>query len=112
MKELDDYFAAEKKVHEYFGYEGHWHTYPLDDKRDCFWCINGNEVLFDDDEECFKDPDLGPQYSDVIISNDEKRLIYCKGKYTMMVVDTQCDGNKFLAIFDNSKEIVSYNNDC
>ena len=33
------------------------------------------------------------------------KWVYRAEDYTMISVDTQCDGNKFLAIFDNTKEL-------
>lgn len=118
MKELDDYFAAERKVHDFFGFEGCWRVFPLEDMRKCFWYVDedGQEVKFDYSEEPFLDKDLGPQYSNSIISPDfspeDSPGVYRKDGYTMIVVDTQCDGNKFLAIFDNTKEMKMRSYDC
>lgn len=103
MKLLDDYFEIEKQIHGYFGYEGDWHVYPIDDNRKYFWCLNGDyEVRFADSIEELKTEE-GNCYASEIIRGTES--IYETKDFTAIINDTNCDGNKFFSIFDNSKKI-------
>ena len=97
MKLLDKYFSIQQEIYEYFGYEETWHVCPIDDEIHCYWNIFDNEVHFADSMKSFCD--------------DNKcfcafvKKVY-KGKdYTMIVTDTMTDGNIFLSIFDNKKQV-------
>lgn len=105
MKELDKYFEAEKAVYEFFGFKEGWRVFPLDDRRDYYWQASDHSVHYSDETEDFTDEDREPQYADDIMYSRSASGIYRKDGYTMIAVDTGCDGNKFLAIFDNSKEV-------
>lgn len=100
MKLLKDYDKLKQKIYDYFGYLEEWHVYPIDDMTDFYWQVGDDHriVYFDDAE--FNECGLDPRYSSVIIGN------ILRGKdYTMIKVDTETDGNKFLQIFDNRKQI-------
>ena len=100
MKLLDEYFEIEKKILAYFDYKASWHVFPLEDAREYYWCIvRGHEVYFADSEEELKEQ-VGCCYSNAIL----REQIFRKDDFTLICVDTQSDGNKFLQIFDNSKE--------
>ena len=51
MKLLQDYFAIQKEVHDYFGYVEDWVVIPVEDSRECFWWSNEAEVHFADTEK-------------------------------------------------------------
>jgi len=109
MKLLKDYFRLKKEIHDYFGYREDWVDIPLSDETDCYWfvtgeghggvCVWGDEPLT---EEFVRDGGIysGPIYTQRFLP----KWVYRKDDYTMVCVDTQTDGNKFLMIFDNSKE--------
>ena len=105
MHILDDYFELQNKIHEYFGYVEDWCAIPLDDSREYFWRLEGDgpgEVLFSLNEDLTDEDDL---YSNQIYTQRFlPKWVYRGEDYTMVVVDTQVDGNKFLQIFDNKKE--------
>lgn len=46
----------------------------------------------------------GNFYIEQICTRNLSKWVYRGEMYTMIVVDTQTDGNKFLRIFDNAKE--------
>ncbi len=102
MKILDDYFSLQEQIYDYFGYVEGWVVYPLDDARKFFWKLDwdNKEVHFADTEE-----NLENRY-DNCYSNEMygKKSIYKGEEYTLILVDTHTGGNKFLQIFDNSKE--------
>lgn len=124
MKILDDYLKLQKEIYEYFGYVEDWCVFPIDDRRDQFWTENGDEVYYsprkDVIEELVKVDEFGysldwekiPEemqnfvYSDDIYPNRFLPTAEYRGKdFSMILVNTNTDGNKFLAIYDNKKEV-------
>lgn len=104
MEKLDEYNKLKKEIHEYFGYIEDWCIYPIEDSREVYWKLEDDCVNFWNNKENvgkFLDDD---GYSHRILNNLPKS-IYIKDNYTMIVVDTECDGNKYLQIFDNNKEV-------
>lgn len=103
MKMLDDYFKCKYAIHEYFGYEENWVEIPIEDTRDYVWMVNDDQVSF---AETIDDFSGGNHYTDEIYTQRYlKKYVYRGEDYTMICVDTHTDGNKFLRIFDNKKEI-------
>lgn len=111
MKLLFKYFALQKEVFDYFGYVEDWKSIPLDDATDQFWQLNENSdgsgsVRFSEEVEKLQDKEAGDYYENEIYTQRFLPKWVYRGKdYTMISVDTHCDGNKFLQIFDNKKEI-------
>lgn len=109
-KLIDDYFSLQKKVHEAFGYTEDWVVIPMEDSRNMVWYINGTdedgEVVFAETKEELEDEEAGEYYSNEIYTQRFlSKYVYRTENFTMICVDTHCDGNKFLQIFDNKKEI-------
>lgn len=102
MKLLDDYFALQTQIYEHFGYQEEWRIFPLDDSRELFWrIIEDRSVHFSDDEEGVDEP----EYSEEIYTYRHlPNWVYRADDYTMIVCNTQCDGNILLRVFDNAKE--------
>jgi hypothetical protein len=123
MKLLTEYFELQKKVHDYFGYVEDWVAIPLDDGTNYFWKIDENEhgggsVRFAEDIETLQNSwmapwgnngdevEVGDYYENIIYTQRFlPKWIYRGEDYTMICVDTRTDGNKFLQVFDNTKEI-------
>jgi len=118
MKDLiDKYFALEEEVWKAFSYVENWRSIPMDDKREYVWSLV-NE-LYDKDNvvqsgmvryantlEDFADEEKGNYYENEIYTQRFlSKYVYRTEDYTMICVDTHADGNKFLQIFDNSKEV-------
>jgi len=108
MKKLDQYFKLQEEIYDYFGYVEDWVSIPIDDARDCYWTLHensygGGSVLFSKtkEEQCSE-----PIYSnDIYTQRFLSKWVYRAKDFTMICVDTHTDGNKFLQIFDNTKEI-------
>ncbi len=107
---LDTYFATQQAIYDHFEYAEDWVCIPLDDKTDCYWMLRQNDdggghvtwssVPFTVEtirggEEIYS----GPIYTQRFLP----RWVYPSKTHTMISVDTQTDGNKFLMVFDNSK---------
>lgn len=107
MELLNKYFELQNQIYNYFGYIEGWKVIPLDDHTQYVWHITNEEngeVLFADLKEDFKTENY---YSDEIFTYRHlSKWVYRAKDYTMVVVDTNTDGNKFLAIFDNKKELL------
>lgn len=109
MKLLEDYFKLQKEIYDYFGYKEDWVVIPIDDGTDYFWRLkqekNGSgEVQFADNKENIDEND-STYSSRIYTQRFLKKWVYRGKDFTMICVDTQTDGNKFLQIFDNKKEI-------
>lgn len=113
MKLLKDYLALEKAIHDHFGYTEDWVTIPLDDRTDAYWFLDQKEngtgkVVFGEDGEPLTPETIeeGARiYSNVIYTQRFlPKWVYRTKDYTMICVDTRTDGNKYLAVFDNSRE--------
>ena len=107
MKLLNKYFKLQKEIYNYFGYEEDLVVIPLEDSTDEYWCLNeekgyvrfGNiyDIVNDNGDYC---------ENEIYRQRFLNKWVYRTGDYTMICVDTHVDGNKFLQIFDNSKEIL------
>ena len=103
---IDDYFNLLKKIHKYFGYKEDWCIFPLKDCREYYWQLWTDEVIFHEDKEEVNEK--GDYYSaEIYRQRFLKKWVYETEHYTMILVDTHVDGNKFLAIFDNDKKLES-----
>lgn len=111
MKLLNDYFALQKKIYDYFGYVEDWKVIPLEDSTQYYWQLDQSEdgsgcVRFAEELEQLQDIDDRQYYENQIYTQRFlPKWVYVTDDYTMICVDTQTDGNKFLAVFDNKKEI-------
>lgn len=110
MKLLDEYFKLQDQIYKYFGYVEDWVVIPIEDSRDVYWRLNGEgpgTVRFADTEELLDDPDMNYYENEIYTQRFLTKWIYRGEKFTMICVDTHTDGNRFLQIFDNSKEIAT-----
>lgn len=110
MKKLDAYLELQKEIFEYFGYVEDWRSLPINDERGSFWFIEGSEtngsVEFADTVEDLSDEEAGNYYSNEIYTQRHlPKWVYRGEEYTMICVDTHTDGNQFLQIFSNDKEV-------
>jgi hypothetical protein len=111
MQLLDQYFETQQKIFEFFGYAEDWKVIPLDDCRDKFWHIDGEgpgTVYYADTEYQLLEA-VGDYYADEIYTQCHlPKWVYRANGFTMVCCDPHTDGNKFLRIFDNTKERNPY----
>jgi len=108
MKLLDEYKALKEELFKYFGYVEDWHVLPIDDAREYFWRLDGEgtgTVFFAETKEQLDDEDGNYYEHEIYTQRHPPKWVYIGAEYTMIVVDTNTDGNKFLQIFDNSKRV-------
>jgi len=112
MKLLKEYFKLQEEIHKHFGYQEDWVCIPLSDETDSYWMITGPE----DTNETSVVRSPAPFTVESIVAGNNlysgklytqrflSKWVYRTEDYTMVCVDTQTDGNKFLMVFDNQKE--------
>jgi len=102
MELLDQFFDIQSRVHEYFGYAENYRVFPLDDAREYFWRFDGQFVIFARTETDL-DSDGDYYENELYTQRHLSKWVYETDDYTMIVVDTHTDGNKFLQVFANEK---------
>ena len=110
MQLLSDYNQKRQELFEYFGYVEDWVVIPVDDATMYHWQLTGegrgDVVRFAETLEKLQDEEAGQYYENEIYTQRFlPKWVYRGADFTMVVVDTHTDGNKFLQIFDNAKEI-------
>lgn len=106
MKLLTQYFKLQKEIYDYFGYVEDWVTIPIDDATDYYWTLenrsSGNgTVTFAETKEQLADEEKADYYQhEIYTQRFLPKWVYRAEDYTMIVVDTETDGNKYLQIFD------------
>ena len=108
---IDSYFNTQKALFEALGYRQDWVKIPVEDCRGCHWMIVGSEkssatqIVYMDgplSEEILSKGDFycGTLYTQRFLP----QWVYRTDTHTMISVDTHCDGNKVLMIFDSGLE--------
>lgn len=100
--------AAKNAIFAHCGYKQDWVVFPLDDQRDAYWCVEPSErgeVRWAEAPETLVDEEAGKYYNGAVYTQRFlKKWVFRGAELTLAVVDTQCDGNKLLMIFNNAKE--------
>ena len=99
-KLMTTYRNALQAIYDHVDFVEDWVVCPIDDRTEMYWKIIGNRVEYSPDS-AFPEESL---YSDEIYAQRfYEKHIYEGKELTLIFVDTHTDGNKFFAIFDNSK---------
>lgn len=93
MSVLTEYMEAKKRLYKHFNYEGF--AYGVEDGTEAYWKLEGGDVKWavEDWTESGES-----EYT------NEARVVYRAGDLTMIFV-RDAFGDKFMQIFDNTKEI-------
>ena len=117
-EKLDMYYQLQKEIYEYFGYREEWHVYPLNDDTEYYWYLGDYEVHFSEVKENLEKIvanglswegegiDSSDYYTNLLIGGD-KGLAGKGADFTLLRVDTQADGNDFLMVLSNDKEVTN-----
>jgi Bacterial RNA polymerase, alpha chain C terminal domain len=110
---LNNYLNLKQQLFDYFGYKEDWVAIPLEDRTEMHWLVSERQPVEGRGMVTYSPQ---PLTADLIFSGSNvytdsiytqrflPKWIYRGEKFTMICVDTHTDGNKFLAVFDNSKE--------
>ena len=104
MELLDNYLDIQKKIYEHFGYSDDRGLLPISDLRQYFWrlMLDINHIRFSENTEA-----LIGEYTVFYDYYDEvDDVIYKTEEHTMILINPDYEGEKFLMIFDNKKEII------
>lgn len=117
MDILKKYKDALQELYDHVGFVEDWVVLPIDDRTDMYWRINrhGGEVIYAETKTDLPMEDgdaadiAGNFYSDEIYTQRHyPKHIYRGKQYTMIMVDTHTDGNRFFAFYSNQNEAVDY----
>lgn len=115
MKDIiKQYFDLQDEVFKYFDYVQDWKVIPLDPQLGRHWMIcgpeddSGTSVAFSPKPFTKELIEAGREcYSGTIYTQRHLPKWVYRGKdYTMVAVDTHCDGNQVLMIFENALECI------
>ena len=112
--EVDNYFTARKAIFEHVKYHERWRDFPLDDSRENYWAVVEGKVRFSPDRAALAywltHDDYGPHgdkvYENVISDHAGESGVYRGIELTVIVADTNTDGNVFLQILRNTHEVT------
>lgn len=116
MQLLKEYFELQAQIFAHFGYVEDWAIIPLADFTEVYWFIDptspdwgeaaGGIVTYFKELPTVENIDAVDSYSaEIYTQRHLPKWVYRADGFTMIVIDTRTDGNKFLAVFDNAKEI-------
>lgn len=114
---VDKYFKLQQDIYSLFGYVEQWTVFPLEDRRQYFWFVSEHRVWYSS-----KKSNLDAVVAHYLESNelewditnvdsgdiyiDEKcSPLHTANDLAMVQVDTNTDGNVFLAIYDIGKQV-------
>lgn len=104
MNLIEQYESAKQALYDHVGFVEDWVVYAIDDRTDMIWRVNGIEVKFAESLERFNSD--GDYYVDEIYTQRfYSKWVYRGADFTMIIVDTHTDGNKFFAVYSNNKEV-------
>lgn len=112
---LKSYFEIQRQLYDAFGYQEDWVVIPVSDETANYWMLTGDRekqgsVAYSPDpltRESIEDG--GALYSaDIYTQRHLPKWVYRTETHTMVCADTRTDGNKFLMIFDNTKECTDH----
>ena len=108
---LDRYNEAHDALCAYFRYVHDWRVFPIADCREYIWACNDSDVFYAATEKEFEQQDGNYYQASIFTYVHLTKHVFEGPEYTMILVDTQTDGNIFLMIFDNAKR-RPYPEDC
>lgn len=104
MNIVEKYNDALQKIYDHVGFREDWAVFKIDDRSEMYWQVTDNRVRFAQTMD--KLNSSGDYYEDEIYyQRFYQKHIYRGAEFTLIFVDTHTDGNKFFAIYRNSKEV-------
>lgn len=98
-KLLETLQTTEQAIYEYFGLDPQWQDLKFSNCTEYYWRFTEYAEIYYGD--VLKEVTNENAYSAFQILD----ILIKKEKYTLIAMDTQTDGNRYFAIFDNNKEI-------
>ena len=109
---IERHFKLQLEVYNYFNYFPNWVYIPMDFRPKTHWMICGPEdnsstsIVYSPIEFTEKSIEEGSNIygGSLYTQRFLPKWVYRGENYTMISVDTHCDGNKLLLIFENVLE--------
>lgn len=98
------YENAKQYVFEHCGYVEQWRDFPLNDERTSFWSVNQRGYVRHADSEKELKEQTGNYYEAEVVNNSNNKGVYRGKRYTLVIINTNTDGNVFATVFDNLLE--------
>lgn len=106
---LKNYNKALKDIYDHVGFVEDWVVYPIEDSTDYIYNYNNDEVWYIDKKHFYSGNINDNLYSNEIYEQRfYNKWIYVGEEYTLMIVDTRVDGNKFFQIFKNCNRVEDF----
>lgn len=104
MEIIKNYEQALQAIYDHVGFTEDWVVCPILDNTQYFWTIDGDLVdyassiqeLENEEGECYG--------GSIYRQHFYKKHVYGGKDFTLVFLDTQTDGMKYFALFDNSKK--------
>ncbi len=119
-KKLDQMFTLEDSVAKLFGYAHDWRIFPWCDRRDVYWFIDGGDksgaggtLVYSDDDDVREQHRLweheqtgGDRHytAEVYTYRHFQQWVWRTPTHTLVLADTHCDLNVYLAVLNNDRE--------
>ena len=107
---LRTYAVAERRVHELVGYEEQWRIYPLEAQTGVAWMLFDHKVAWAVPEHPLDASTIseGKHHGSgaICASRDAEKHVLRTETHAMVIVDTQCDGNVVMMVFENAREVT------
>lgn len=112
IKLLDQYNESRQAIFEHVGYVEDWVVLPIDDRREMFWRLDGEgpgvvQYALVKENLPPGGTDKDGYENEIYTQRFLKKWVYRGPELTMVLVDTHTDGNRFLAIFENVREVTT-----
>lgn len=104
---LNQLFALQEQIHDAFGYQEQWRVFPIVDMREFCWHLEDfSKLRYWDNREYALARDQMHEYgADVYTQRHLEQWVYRAEGFAMILMDTHCDLNVFLGVFDETKEL-------
>lgn len=109
-KIISTYFSAKDEVHSLLGYKPDWVEIPMEDSRKYYWMLTDGEesgsCAYSPEPFTVESIEAGSKMygGSIYTQRHLPKWVYRTETHVMVSVDTHTDGNRFLMIFDASKE--------
>lgn len=101
MNIIEKYEKALQDIYHHVGFQEDWVVYPIADMTGSFWAHDNRSIYYSKDET-FEDESI-LYGGEIYKQRFYKKHIYEGAQYTMVFYDSQTDGMKYFAIFENDK---------
>lgn len=101
---LTEYARLEQEILAHFSYEPQWREYLIRDYRGLWWGIDRHTLYYQYENN---PPTEDTMRRGQFCTADVRSVYRSADGYSMLCLDTQTDGNKYLGVFEDSLRVDS-----